>query len=128
VDPKDRRNINDLAISLSREVSQKLLKLPGMKAVLVTFVGEEAPLGTLVYDTQHQGADTLLAAIERLSEHISLIARGLGDQHEAAHGGLKQPEQVSGEPDVLPDSQSDSVPPVPQQTGEESERPPDRDR
>ena len=117
--PEERDNLNSLAIEMSHDAGKKLLKVPGVRAVMVTMVGDEVPLGVIVYDKKHQGADTLLNAIARLSEHISVLTHGLtGEKHgQAANGDLGREEQVQGESDVCSPTHNDS-PEVPRPTAE----------
>lgn len=117
----ERKDLNNLTIDLSREAGERILKVPGIHAVLLTLVGEQGtPIGVLVYDKQHQSSDLLVHAIARLSEHITLLAQGLtGDSDEqVAHVNLGKQEEVPGESDVRPQTRGDS-PPIPRGTADE---------
>jgi hypothetical protein len=111
VDQKDRKNLNEIAIELSKTAGQQVLKVPGVTAVLITLVGTpDIPLGVIIYDKQHQTAETLLAAISRLSSHIDVIVGALaGDQDgKTSHGRMGQQAEVRDESDDGPHAHEDS--------------------
>ena len=103
MNPKDRTKLNDLAIDLSKSAGQQILKVPGIRAVLITLVGDDTPLGVLVYDKEHQNAETLIHAIARLSEHISVLANGLTGEQDGpadASAAVRQRTEVPSRADV----------------------------
>ena len=96
----ERDSLNELAQQLASEAGKKITNIPGIKAVCMTFVGdEEIPLGTFVYDDKHQDASTVLKAIERLSRHSILLVRALGRYERDHREGVGGQAEHEAEPD-----------------------------
>lgn len=115
----ERDSLHELAQQLANEAGQKITKIPGIHAVCITFVGDgEIPLGTFVYDSNYQDASTVLKAIERLTQHISLLVSALG-RYERDHcegvGGQGQHEVESDGHEPAHNTTSDA-------TGDETTR------
>ena len=98
----ERDSLNSLAQQLANDAGQRLIKIPGIRAVCVTFVGdEEIPLGAFIYDNEHQDAGTVLKAIERLTQHVNLLVRALGTYERDHREGVGGKGHDEAEPDRL---------------------------
>ena len=81
----ERKSLNELAQQLANDAGQRIIKIPGIRAVCVTFVGDEGiPLGAIIYDEAFRDASTILESIERLTQHTGLLVRALG-RYERNH-------------------------------------------
>jgi len=96
----ERDSLNSLAQQLANDAGQRLIKIPGIRAVCVTFVGdEEIPLGAFIYDNEHQDAGTVLKAVERLTQHVNLLVRALGTYERDHREGVGGKGHDEAEPD-----------------------------
>ena len=92
----ERKPLNELAQQLANDAGQRIIKIPGIRAVCVTFVGDEGiPLGAIIYDEAFKDAGTILESIERLTQHTGLLVRALGRyerNHSESLGGQTKHE------------------------------------
>jgi len=96
----ERKSLNELAQQLANDAGQRIIKIPGIQAVCVTFVGDEGiPLGALIYDEAVKDASTILKSIERLTQHTGLLVRALGGYERNHSEGLGGQEKHEVEPD-----------------------------
>ena len=89
--PEDKTKLNELAKELCVDAGQRILKVPGIRAVVITLVGDDTPLGAFVYDKDYSSPDTVLAGITRLTDHIKTLTGGLtgGTDGEAPHDDVE---------------------------------------
>lgn len=96
----ERESLNELAQELARDAGRRIIKIPGIHAVCVTFIGDgEIPLGSFVYDDDHQDAGTVLKAVERLTQHVTLLVRALGTYERDHREGVGGQAEHEVEPD-----------------------------
>lgn len=113
MDEKDRLQLNELAQSIARGAGNSIVNIPGIEAVCITFVGDQStPVGTLVYDKEHQNAFVVLKAIDKLSKHIGILVNALGTERDAGNhsegvvgegGKQAEPDGDSRPPDTTPE-------------------------
>lgn len=83
---------------LAKEASEKLVRLPGIEAVCVTFVGsdETVPLGLTMYHPKHTDFRTAVRAISKLSDHVELLTRPILEEEDKQHVGTDNGKDGTG--------------------------------
>lgn len=101
----ERDQLDELAMMLSKEAAEKLVRIPGIDAVCITLVGaDEVPLGIILSHPDKYDGVLLLKAIRKLSDHIDTLAKSIIEEIHARSGKngphVGGPERAQCQPDA----------------------------